>query len=70
MTVDEARKALELQGYLVVPCRAGIVAGHAPLYIDREDIEPNGFAVYIEGLTADEAHALLLAAGRMPGTET
>ena len=50
--------------YVVVPNRYGanFIAGRSPLNISDSDIDPVGEgAVYIDGLTLDEAGALLRA---------
>jgi len=53
-----ALAAIEQSGYAVVPVRANFITGRSPLNIS--DIEPAGEgAVYIDGLTLDEAWQLL-----------
>lgn len=69
--IDLARAALqaiEASGYAVLPVREGanVITGHSPL--DLSDIDPVGAgAVYIDGLTLDEAAALLAARPRVEG---
>lgn len=55
-----ALSAIEASGWAVVPVRpeANFITGHSPL--DISDIEPKGqAALYVDGLTLDEAGALI-----------
>jgi hypothetical protein len=52
--------AIQENGHVIVPARDGanLITGHSPL--DLSDIEPIGEgAIYIDGLTLDEAGRLL-----------
>jgi hypothetical protein len=63
-----ALAAIEQSGYAVVPVRANFITGRSPLNLS--DIEPAGDgAVYIDGLTLDEAGRLLKTAARPKVTE-